>query len=77
MHVLRARHFILACERWTSHVVARIGERVAAGMPEHVSVDRKGEAGARADALLWEKTLWQCASMKKFLTVCADAMAGN
>jgi hypothetical protein len=32
-------------------VVARIGQRVAAGMAEHVNVNRKGEAGARADAL--------------------------
>jgi hypothetical protein len=29
-------------------VVAGIGQRVAAGVPEHVNVDRKGEAGAPA-----------------------------
>jgi hypothetical protein len=34
-----------------SRVVAGVGQGVAAGMAEHVSVDRKGEAGAAADAL--------------------------
>jgi hypothetical protein len=33
-----------------SRVVAGIGQSVAAGM-QHVGVGRKGEAGARADAL--------------------------
>ena len=32
-------------------VVASIGQRVATGVPEHVSVDRKGESSTRADAL--------------------------
>jgi hypothetical protein len=32
-------------------VVARVSEGVAAGVPEHVRMDRKGEAGAVADAL--------------------------
>jgi hypothetical protein len=34
-----------------SRVVARVSEGVAAGVPEHVSVDREGEAGAHADGL--------------------------
>jgi hypothetical protein len=34
-----------------SRVVARVSEGVPAGVPEHVSVDREGEAGAHADGL--------------------------
>jgi hypothetical protein len=34
-----------------SGVVAGIGQRVAAGVAQHVGMHRKGEAGARADAL--------------------------
>ena len=32
-------------------VVASIGQRVAAGVTQHVGVNRKGEAGALTDAL--------------------------
>jgi hypothetical protein len=32
-------------------VVAGVGHGVAAGVPKHVGVNRKGEAGALADAL--------------------------
>jgi hypothetical protein len=33
-------------------VVAGVGEGVPAGVAQHVSVNRKGEAGARTDALI-------------------------
>jgi len=32
-------------------VVAGICQRIAAGVPQHVGVDRKGEAGANTDTL--------------------------
>ena len=35
-----------------SRVVARIGQRIAADMPQHVGVDRKGEAGTRTMRLI-------------------------